>query len=94
MPRRAPTTLPTETIAVRRLIASRLKAARRKLDLTQAEVATRLGRRQGYVSDVETGQRKVTVDQLWQFAEVLKVPMRTLVGSPTAVERAGLTRAR
>lgn len=94
MPRRPPTSPPTETLAVRYLIASRLRAARKKLGLTQADVAARLGRRQGYVSDVEARQRKVTVDQLWQFAEVLQVPMVRLVRPPSAAERAEMARGR
>jgi transcriptional regulator with XRE-family HTH domain len=40
-------------------IVARLRAARRRAGLTQAELAARLGRPQSYVSKVETCERRL-----------------------------------
>ena len=44
---------------------------RKSANLTQAEVAERIGRHQPYVSDIEAGQRRVDVVQLLELADVI-----------------------
>jgi transcriptional regulator with XRE-family HTH domain len=39
--------------------------------LTQAEVGARLGRHQPFVSEVEAGQRRLSVVELMDFAEAI-----------------------
>ena len=53
----------------------RLRLAREKAGLTQAEVARRLGKRQAYLWKSEVGERRVDVIELKQFAEVYGVPI-------------------
>jgi len=40
-------------------------------DLTQREVAKRMGRQQSFVSAVESGQHRVSVVELMDFAEAI-----------------------
>lgn len=44
---------------------------RKKAGLTQATVASKLGRYQSFVASVETGQRKIDVVELLAFAEAI-----------------------
>lgn len=48
----------------------RLKQARIELDLSQTEVADRIGQLQAYVSKCEKGERRVDVIELLEFATV------------------------
>ena len=59
----------TRKPAYRRFLA-RLRAARREAGLTQEEVARRLGRSQAFVSKSESGDRRVDVVELQQFAKL------------------------
>ena len=53
----------------------RLRAARHKAGLTQSEVATRLGRPQSFVSKCESGERRVDVVELDDFAKIYGKPI-------------------
>ena len=53
----------------------RLRAARREASLTQAEVAKRLGRAQSYVAKCESGERRVDVVELAEFARMYRKPL-------------------
>ena len=53
--------------AVRQL----LKERRQRAELSQREVAERLGRTASWMSDVEKGQHRVTVVEFLDFAEAL-----------------------
>jgi transcriptional regulator with XRE-family HTH domain len=48
----------------------RLRAARKAANLTQTEVAARLGKPQPYVSKVERGERRIDPVELARFAEI------------------------
>jgi transcriptional regulator with XRE-family HTH domain len=54
----------------------RLKEARLQADLTQAEVAERLRRPQSFVSKCESGERRIDVIELDEFAELYRKPIR------------------
>lgn len=61
--------------ALRRL----LKQSRNKLDLSQADVAVRIGRPQTYISDIETGVRRIDVIEFLRLAEILEIdPAKTI----------------
>jgi len=56
--------------AAYRLFLSRLRQARIEVGLTQVEVAKRLRRPQSYVSKCESGERRVDVVELTEFARL------------------------
>ncbi len=58
--------------AAYRLFLTRLREARRAAGLTQEEVATRLRRPQSFVSKCESGERRVDVVELQEFAQLYK----------------------
>ena len=49
----------------------RLRDARKQAGLTQAEVARRVGARQGYVSSVERGAQNITLSYCVRFADAV-----------------------
>jgi transcriptional regulator with XRE-family HTH domain len=53
-------------------ITSLLKKARKDLGLSQKDVAKLLGKTQSYISKLESGQRRIDVVQLKEFAEIYK----------------------
>ena len=53
-------------------LVGQLKKARLKAALDQRQVANSLGRTQSYVSKIESGQRKIDVFQLKEFAKLYK----------------------
>ena len=55
-----------------RHIVEQLKKARESAGLSQEEVAEILGKTQSYISKIESGQRKVDVVQLKEFAKIYK----------------------
>ena len=52
---------------------------RKKAGLSQYEVAERLGRWQSYVARVESGQRRLDLMELLDFADALEFDVRELV---------------
>ncbi len=55
-----------------RLDLRRLREARQATGLTQVEVAAKLRRPQSYVSKCESGERRVDVVELQEFAQLYK----------------------
>lgn len=55
-----------------RHLVSQLVKARRQARLKQEEVAKKLGRTQSYISKLESGQRRIDIVQLKEFAETYK----------------------
>ncbi len=53
----------------------RLRAARERAGLSQAEAARRLGKGQSYVWKSEVGERRVDAVELKEFARVYGVPV-------------------
>ncbi|MGO9452443.1 MAG: helix-turn-helix domain-containing protein [Candidatus Binataceae bacterium] len=51
-------------------LLTRLREARREVKLTQEEVARRLRRPQSYVSKCESGERRIDVIELAEFANL------------------------
>lgn len=60
-------------------LVSRLRNARIEAGLSQEEVARKLNRTQSYISKVESGQRRVDIVQLKEFAKVYKKPVSYFV---------------
>ncbi|RTL50064.1 MAG: XRE family transcriptional regulator [Bradyrhizobiaceae bacterium] len=61
---------------VRRMVGDNVRRLRLDAELSQAELADRMGVDRAYVSGLEQGQRNPTVVSLWHVAQALKVPMR------------------
>lgn len=62
-----------------RRFLQRLRAAREGRGLTQAKVAKRLGLPQSYVSKCESGERRVDVIELANFARLYGRPLTFFV---------------
>lgn len=56
-------------------LVDRLIKAREEAHLGQEEVAKRLGRTQSYISKIESGQRRIDLIQLKDFAQIYKKPL-------------------
>jgi transcriptional regulator with XRE-family HTH domain len=74
-----------------KVVGRELKGTRRALGLTQAEVAGRLGVSASYVSAVEAGKRNLTLAQLANIANALRLGIDISFirpdGTPVRVDR-------
>lgn len=57
----------------------RLRAARKRAQLTQSEVALRLKKPQSYVSKCESGERRIDATEVVAFADLYGVSIEELV---------------
>jgi DNA-binding XRE family transcriptional regulator len=71
--------LPPEVSAAMLRGDSLLKALRKSKDMTQLHLAFKTNIAQGYISDIESGRRKGTVETLTAIANALDVPAEWLV---------------
>jgi len=55
-----------------KFLVAQLKKARQSAGLDQKDVAELLGKTQSYVSKIESGQRRIDIVQLKEFARVYK----------------------
>lgn len=62
------------------VIAARLREARKMAGLSQGQVAKLLGLHRPTVSEIEAGNRRVTAEELTQFAKAYDVSVSWLVG--------------
>jgi len=62
-----------------RAFLQRLRSARLEANLTQVEVAQKLNQPQSYVSRCESGERRVDVVELTDFAMIYKKPLEYFV---------------
>jgi transcriptional regulator with XRE-family HTH domain len=67
-------------VAKRTLIAGRLKEARKLAGVSQGHVAKILGLHRPSISEIETGNRRVSADELARLAEVYDVGVAWLLG--------------
>ena len=58
-----------------RYIIKQLKKAREEASLSQEQVAKILHKTQSYISKIESGQRRIDIIQLKEFAEIYKKPL-------------------
>ncbi len=56
-------------------LVEQLRKAREAAGFDQMEVAKRLGRTQSYISKIESGQRRIDLVQLKEFAKIYKKPL-------------------
>jgi transcriptional regulator with XRE-family HTH domain len=58
-----------------KFLVEQLKKARIKADLDQEKAAKLLGKTQSFISKIESGQRRIDIVQLKEFAEAYKKPL-------------------
>ena len=63
----------------RMVFAQNLRRARRMKDLSQEALALQAGLSRTYVSEVERGERNVSIDNMGLLADALGLPLKTLV---------------
>ncbi|RCR67523.1 helix-turn-helix domain-containing protein [Larkinella punicea] len=63
----------SNTLPDREKIAARLREARALSGLSQAQAAYKLGLQRPAVSEIEAGKRKVSAEEIIQFANLYKV---------------------
>ncbi|EMY76593.1 DNA-binding helix-turn-helix protein [Leptospira weilii serovar Ranarum str. ICFT] len=54
-----------------KIFCKNLIAARKDAELTQLEVAERLGEPQSYISKIESGERRLDVIEFWRIYKIL-----------------------
>ncbi|AVV50065.1 helix-turn-helix domain-containing protein [Leptospira santarosai] len=54
-----------------KIFCKNLIAARKACDLTQREIAIRLGNPQSYISKIESGERRLDVIEFWRIYKIL-----------------------
>lgn len=72
------------------LLAKRLKEVRTDLELTQEEVADRLGVKRPTIAQIEGGNRAVTGIELAQFASIYKRSLEFFLAEPEEVADSGV----
>lgn len=63
-----------------RQFLNRLREARQQASLTQVQVARKLRRPQSFVSKCESGERRVDVVELAEFARLYRKPLSFFMG--------------
>ena len=66
---------------VHRYLVGQLRKARETAGFEQAEVAKLLGKTQSYISKIESGQRRVDLIQLREFAKIYKRSLNYFISS-------------
>lgn len=67
---------------VRQLVGNNVRARRRVIGISQAELAERMSVDRAYISGLERGERNITIITLWHTAIALGVTMAELVREP------------
>lgn len=62
------------------MIAAALAEARRAKGMTQVEVAAALGRRQPFIANIESGERRVDLVELIDMSVILDFDLNDLIG--------------
>lgn len=61
------------------IFAANLRLARRLRDVSQEALALDAGLSRTYVSEVERGERNVSIDNMGLLADALQIPLKDLV---------------
>ncbi len=75
-------------------LLERLLAARREARLTQVQVAAVFGKPQSFVSKCESGERRIDVVELGEFANLYRKPLNFFVGEGESPLGAGVIQDR
>jgi len=66
-------------VDLKRIFGDNLRAARLKAGLTQAELGSRVGRSQQYISLVEVGRENLTIDTMSMLAAIVGQDVITML---------------
>lgn len=66
--------------SLRELIATRIREARKMAGLSQGQVASLMNMQRPSISEIEAGNRKVSAEELSQFATLFSVSAAWLMG--------------
>lgn len=66
-------------------LAAALSQQRRAKGLTQAQVAAALGRRQPFVANIESGERRIDLVELIALAQVIELDLTALIDDLRAI---------
>ena len=69
-----------DTVELRKIISSRLAIARQNAGLSQAQVAAHLSLPRPSITEIEAGRRRVSVEEMVQFADLFQVDLNWLSG--------------
>jgi transcriptional regulator with XRE-family HTH domain len=67
-------------------MADRLRQAREAAGLSQGQVAKKLEMHRPTISEIEAGRRKVSAEEVGQFAEIYGVALKWIISGPTENE--------
>ena len=68
-----------EKQSARMVFAANLRLGRRLRDVSQEALALEAGLSRTYVSEVERGERNVSIDNMGLLADALQIPLKDLV---------------
>jgi transcriptional regulator with XRE-family HTH domain len=72
---------------IRLLVGRNIRRVRKDAELSQAELAERMGVDRAYVSGLELGQRNPTIVTLWHTAKALGVKVQAFFDEPARRSR-------
>lgn len=67
-------------LELRKIISSRLLIARQNSGLSQAQVAQHMNLPRPSITEIEAGRRRVSVEEMVQFADIYQVDLNWLSG--------------
>lgn len=70
-----------------RVVGERIRLFRKIKGINQEELASRIGRSRGTVSNIEAGRQAVSGELLWRIAREVGMPMDMLVDGPVRFGR-------
>jgi DNA-binding XRE family transcriptional regulator len=70
---------------LRQHVGGLIRARRKILEMTQEELATRMGMSRAALANVETGRQNILLPQLYRFAEALGLKVTDLLPDPATL---------
>lgn len=71
---------------LRRHVGALIKARRKRLKITQEDLAARMGMSRAALANIETGRQNMLLHHLYRFAEMLKLKVTDLLPDPALLE--------
>lgn len=85
---------PRDVVISKKEIGDRLRGARRKRGVTQEKLASILGTNQSHVSNVERGDRGLTIQQLVKICRALRISPVEILGETKETKENGFIKDR